>query len=353
MRATGGLVGIVLAWLIVSGAEAPARLSLWGGLDAVAVSGDGKRIAVGGQNRVVYVLDAATLAVQKRIPIGGRVVGLAFSRDGARLLAADDGDTLHWLDPAAGKAVAKVEQSAGLALTPAGEIAAVRDLTFTLGTRIRFLATANGAEKGKLEIKDRLSAFTFSADGKQLIALTASREGDEKRVAPRDVPKNLEGLARREFIQRNDGRVSTLRRFEAPSGKLVRDTTLWYTSDSVSTRLIAAGELVYAVNFSNVCARITSTGAVTLFQTDLLFNHGLGASPDGKVLAAGGLAEGSLGPIEGTRRVKFSIKALPGRSEYFACFTVRPDGSAYGVTSSFRLVKISRDGKVEKLVSVY
>jgi len=342
-----------LCLLLLSAAAAHGRPALWGGLDAVAVSADGKRVAAGGQSRVVYVLDGATLGVQQRVHVGGRVAQLAFNRDGARLLASDDGDTLHWLDPAAGKALLKVERSAGLAVTPAGDLAALRDLTFTLGTRIRFLATADGSEKGRLEIKDRLSAFTFSADGKQLVALTQSRDGDEKRVAPRDVPRNLEGLARREFIQRNDGRVADLRRFTAPAGKPVRDLTLWYTSDSDSTRLIAAGELLYMVNFSNVCAKVTATGTVSLFQTDLLFNHGLGASPDGKVLAAGGLAEGSLGPTGDSKRVKFTIQALPGRSEYFSHFAVRPDGSAYGVTSSFRLARVTKDGKVERLVAVY
>jgi hypothetical protein len=351
MRTANVLAGLVLGALLAPGTG--ARAPLWGGLDAVAVSADGQRVAVGGQSRVVYVLDGPTLSVQKRIHVGGRVTQLAFSRDGRQLLAVDDGDTLHWLDPAAGQAIAKREQSSGLALTPAGDLAAIRDLTFNLGTRIRFLATADRAEKGRLEMRDRLAAFTFTADGKELVVLTLSRAGDEKRVPPADVPKNLHGLARREFIQRNDGRVAELRRFEVPSGKPLRDQTLWYTSDSDSTLLIAAGELVYVLNFGNVCARVTAAGTVTLFQTDLLFNHGLGASADGKVLAAGGLAEGSLGPPHGGKRIPFTIQALPGRSEYFARFAVRPDGSAYGVTSSFRLARIGKDGKVEKLVPVY
>src|SRR5262249_16950956 len=43
-----------------------------GGLEAVAVSPDGKLVAAGGQNRVVYLLDAATLEVKRRIWLGAR-----------------------------------------------------------------------------------------------------------------------------------------------------------------------------------------------------------------------------------------------------------------------------------------
>src|SRR5262245_36220436 len=74
-----------------------------GGLEAIAVSPDGKRLAAGGQNRVVYLLDADTLEVQKRIWLGARVGRLAFTTDGKRLLVEDDADTLHLLDSTTGK----------------------------------------------------------------------------------------------------------------------------------------------------------------------------------------------------------------------------------------------------------
>jgi len=39
----------------------------------VAVSADGKQVAVGGQNRVLYLLDAGTLEVKRRLWLGARV----------------------------------------------------------------------------------------------------------------------------------------------------------------------------------------------------------------------------------------------------------------------------------------
>ena len=44
---------------------------------------------------------------------------------------------------------------------------------------------------------------------------------------------------------------------------------------------------------------------------------------------------------------------LPGQAEYFARFAVRDDGAAYGVTTGFRVVKIGKEGKLEKVAAVY
>jgi hypothetical protein len=90
-----------------------------------------------------------------------------------------------------------------------------------------------------------------------------------------------------------------------------------------------------------------------LFETGLVFNHGLGASADGKVLVCGGMREGLYGPLEGVARVKFTIDALPGWPEHFAGFAVAADGTAYGVTSAFRVVRIGKDGKVMKVAPVF
>jgi hypothetical protein len=203
-----------------------------------------------------------------------------------------------------------------------------------------------------LELKERVAGFTLAEDGKSLVVLTEARSGDEKRVPPREVPATLTGLARRKFILEHDGLVADLRVHEVATGKLIRQATLWYTSDPESSRLIRAGDTASIVNFRNDCARIGPAGAATLFESGLLFNYGVGASPDGKVLVCGGLDEGTHGPPEG-KRVRFALEPLPGAAEYFAAFAVRPDGSAYGVTSAFRAVRLGREGKVEKVAPVF
>src|SRR5262249_45359492 len=143
--------------------------------------------------------------------------------------------------------------------------------------------------------KGRPSAFALTADGKRLVVLTAARRGDERRVPADKVPRKLTGLARKEYRQRNDGLVADLLVFEVPSGKLLREHPLWYTSGSDTARLLVAGDVTWVLNFANVCARISSKGEVTLFETDVLFNYAVGASPDAKVLAVGGEREGTYG----------------------------------------------------------
>ena len=65
------------ALLLFVATPVPARAPRWGGLEAVAVSPDGKSLAVGGQNRTLYLLDASTLEVRRRVWVGGRIVFLA------------------------------------------------------------------------------------------------------------------------------------------------------------------------------------------------------------------------------------------------------------------------------------
>ena len=76
-------------------------------------------------------------------------------------------------------------------------------------------------------------------------------------------------------------------------------------------------------------------------------------SDDRKTLLTGGLRDGTLTNLENMNMVEFQISRLPGWPEYFAGFAVHKDGTVYGVTSSFRLIKISKEGKVEKEVPVY
>jgi hypothetical protein len=329
-----------------------ARAPRAGGLEAVAVSPDGKLLATGGQNRVLYLLAAPGLEVKQRLWFGARIGWLVFSRDGKRLLVEDDAETLHFLDTTTWKPVAAVKQC-GMTTTAAGaDLVAVRDLAFYSGTRLRLLSTADGSEKGRVDLRERVAAFSFDAAGKSLVVLTASRAGAETKVDASKVPASLEGLAREEFRQRHDGRVATLRTFALPGGKPVREVNLWYTSDSDSTTLFVDGPTTRVLNFTNACARIAADGTTTLFATGPGFNQAIGATADGKLLLAGGMREGTYGPPDGARRVKFEIDVLPGWAEYFAGFAVQRDGSAYGVTSAFRLVRIAKGGKVEKVVPV-
>jgi WD40 repeat protein len=322
-----------------------------GGLEAVAVSPDGKRLAVGGQNRVLYLLDAGTLAVGQRLWLGARIGSLAFSSDGKRLAALDDADVLRLLDLEKGKELARVEGVAGL--VAGADRVLVHDTGILSKGILRVYSLADLKEQARLEVPYRPAAYAFAASGKQAVLLSASERGTEKYVPATEVPEELTGLARLTFRQRYDGLESLLETRDVATGKLLKQQRLWYTSDSDSTVLARSGEVTLVFNRANICARIAADGTTTLFRTELFLNHGLGVSPDGKRLVAGGSGEGYWGPVEGGTPVKFALDALPGQAEYFARFAVRDDGTAYGVTTACRLVKIGPGGKVVRVVAVY
>jgi hypothetical protein len=341
---------LVVIFFLVSFALA-GGVSGRGGLDAVAVSSDGKWIATAGQNRVVYLLDADTLEVKKRVYLGVRVGGLAFSRDGTRLVIEDETDTLHLMDTSTAKVSVKLANMNGMLADPLGDQLIVRDLSEPEKQRLRRLSTLKLEDLGVIDLDDRASAYRLDATGKRLIILGASRPGDEKRVPANEVPRELTGLARWTFRLKYDGLVSQLTTVDLATGKPLERATMWYTSDSENTLVVPAGKTTYILNRVNICAKVVGD-KIDLFETPDRINYALGISPDNKTLLTGGIGTGTHGPVEG-KRTRFDVETLPGQAEMFTRFAVRADGSAVGVTSAFRVVRISREGKVEKVAAVY
>lgn len=321
-----------------------------GGLEAVASSPDAKLVAVGGQNRVVYLLDES-LQVKKRLYVKARVGNLAFSKDGKRLAVEDETDLLRLLDTSSGKEIARAKGVTGMVAF--GDLVALRDVSSFDSAVIRFLSLADLKEVGKIELTYRPAAWAFTEDGKRLLALSLSQTGTEKRIAPARYPKDLTGLARQEFRLKNDGLESLLELRDVAGGKVVEQARSWYVSDSDSTVLARAGKVVHVLNRSNLCARVEGKTA-KLYATSLFVNHAIGVSPDGSRLVLGGGIEGTWGKTEGDRdRKKFTLEPLSGQDEWFTRFAVLDDGTAFGVTSAYRAVRLDKDGRVEKVEAVY
>ena len=132
-------------------------------------------------------------------------------------------------------------------------------------------------------------------------------KGEEPKVPSGSIPKELKDVAKSEFIQRNDGKTGKLIVFEVPSGKVLREHDTFYTSDGAKTDM------------------------------------GL----------AGSLRDGARVGLPSWESVPFSLDRLPGWPEYFTRFVFHPDGTGYGVTTAYRLVKITKEGKIEKAVPVF
>ncbi|MCU0722740.1 MAG: hypothetical protein MUC63_03860 [Planctomycetes bacterium] len=322
----------------------------WGGHASVAVSPDGKTVVAGGASRTLYVLDAATLEVKKRLWMGGRVGNLCFNRDGSRLVVEDDDETLFLLDTAEWKTVLSVPKTGYVSCAPLADcLAAYRQ---ERASSIVFLSMTDGKQLGSVPLTEKVAALGLSPDGKKCVVLTESKKEGEDAVAYKDIPADVKGFDKNVFQQKHDGRTCTFLAFEAPSGAKVSEAKLWFTT-SLSRSLVAVREdAAYVFNYDNENAKIAFDGTTTLFPTQNGFNYGLGFSADQTCFLSGGLRDGTRGSIDGSNQVKFQLDRLQGWPEYFEGFGFHADGTGYGVTSAFRLVKLDKDGKVLACVPV-
>lgn len=345
-------IAAALALLAACASLASARDPEWGGLGAVAASPDGKLVACGGENRVLYVLDAATRDVRHRIWIQARVGALAFSKDGSRLCLEDDDEVLRIFDTATWKEVTRVADAGDCSFAPAADlVAAVTASGKEKG--VRFLSMTDGMEKGKVVVEGRISGVGLDASGTKLAVLSEPAEDKAEPKADRGtMPKELKGAAKKEWEQKNDGMTATLRWFEAPSGKAAGEAKTFYSARGrVAVR--RAGEFTFVLNYEDVCARISAKGEVTIFECTGSYNYGRGFSADGAFAINGGLRHGAVTTLDGGTGVKFEVDRLPGWPEYWAGFCSSSEGGFWGVTSASRLAKFTKDGKVEWVGPVY
>jgi len=346
------LPSLALASLLLAPLAAHAHTPL-GGL-AVAVSPDGKTVVAGGDSRTLYVLDAGSLAVKSRVWVKTSIWALHFSQDGTKLIVEDTGPTLSVVDTGTWQ-VERSEIKLGH-LSPARQV----DLGAALGQGsdgspvIRVVSLGDLAEKAAIPFEkgQRVAAFGLNADGTRLaVFMEGTKDEGEPTAKSGDTPKELRGAAAEEWKQRNDGKTAMFFEFEVPSGKKLAERKLFYTTGEA--RVFYAGGAVHAVSYSNVNARLAADGKVEIFQTANSFNYGHGISADQKVLLTGGLRDGSYTAVEGLRTAKFQADKLPGWPEYWKSFAIHSDGTAYGTTTAYRIVKIKPDGSIEKAAPVH
>ncbi len=166
-------VGVVTLWDLAAGKERRQFRGHRGGVDAVALSPDGRRLASGSwQDHTIRLWGAATGAERSTIklpmPRGHNygAVPLLFSADG-RVLFSGSADrmnlSLYLWDPETGKELRRLDlQASHLALSRDGKLLAV-----TGGEKVITLVdTATGRARGRITAE--AGALAFSPDGRVL-----------------------------------------------------------------------------------------------------------------------------------------------------------------------------------------
>lgn len=345
------IVALVLGFMIVSAASALAATPL-GGL-AVAVSPAGNTLAAAGDNRVLYVLSAGKLEVTNRIWLGVCIVELQFNKDGSTLLAEDTNGTIHLIDAKTWQVTKKLPKAEKMSIARNADLGAGLDPNYN-GQVIRFVSLTDLSEKGKIVFaKDqKVAALGLDAKGERLGVLLESVNDDTEPKGAKP-PADVKGLALDEFKMKNDGKTSLFMVFKVPSGEKVSEHKLYFSASIVGAKVLFQGENALVVNYSNLNAKIDPKGEITLFNLDNSFNYGLGFSADQAVLMSGGLSVGTYTKVDGLNMTKFEPDKLQGWPEYFKGFAVAGDGTAYGSTSAYRIVKIKPGGGFEKSVPVF
>lgn len=323
-----------------------------GGL-TVALSPDEKVMVAAGDNRTLYVIDPATMEVTGRVWLGVCIVELQFNKDGGKLLAEDTDGALHLIDAKTWK----VEKNS----PKAGSMSAARDADLVAGLNadyngqiVRILSMSDLSEKGqvKFEKGQKVAAMSLDAGGKRLAVWLESVNDDSEPKGAKP-PADLKGLAAEDFKLKNDGKTSMVMVFKVPGGEKISEHKLYYSPSITGARALFQGDNVLVVNYMNLNAKITPEGEVTLFDLDNSFNYGLGFAPDQSVIMSGGLSVGTYTKTADLTKTVFKPDRLSGWPEYFKGFVVAKDGTAYGSTSAYRIIKVKPDGAFDRSVPVF
>lgn len=344
---------MVLAMLTVllAGSAALAATPL-GGL-AVALSPAGTPLVAAGDSRVLYVMDAGKMEVSHRIWLGVCIVDLQFNRDGSVLLAEDTDGTIHAIDTKIWQVQKQMQKAGRMSAAPSADLIAGLNPDYN-GHIIRFLSMTDLSEKGKVVFEKGQEVMSMGLDaagGKLAVLLvSAADESEPKGAKP---PADLKGLALEEFRLKNDGKTSMFMVFKVPDGTKVSEHKLWYSASSSGWKTLFHGDNALIINYSNLNAQISPSGDLSLFNLDNSFNYGMGMSADQKIFMSGGLSHGTYTKVEGMNKSPFKPDRLPGWPEYFKSFAVAADGTAYGATSAYRIIRISPGGTADKSFPVF
>ncbi len=173
LLAAGGWDNLVYLWEVASGKEIAKLSGHQGVVIAVAFAADGKTLASGGDHGAIRLWDVAgKREVGQLKGHEGRVLQLAFLPDGKTLLSSGRDNTLRVWDSAAGKELRRIEgahvQFGSFALSPDGKLLAAPGGEYG---RPSLWEIATGKKLRELPGHAfAMTAFTFSADGKRLAA---------------------------------------------------------------------------------------------------------------------------------------------------------------------------------------
>lgn len=322
-------------------------------LGAVVVSPDGATVYAAGDNRALYVIDAATLDVKARHALGSNPHTLMISADGATLVVHDTASRLIFLSTSDWSRKAVVDDAQAIALAAGADavvaVGGARRDGGAYTTALKVYALADGAPKSDFAVKGDVQAVAAAPDLSSFTAMTKPVKDDsETRTQP---PKDLPAGERGEFEMRNDGNAAEIVILDKAGAETFRGKT-WFSASDATTSA-HDGTSAYFFGYNNKNAKIGADGSVTFVQLAPRYLYGVDASPDGKRVAAGSLRDGAVHGLADGSTAQFKLDEVEGWPEYFRAFAFAPDGTVFAGTSAYRLIRVGPDGTIQASQPVF
>ncbi|QDC08129.1 hypothetical protein FHY55_02225 [Oceanicola sp. D3] len=329
----------------------PAAANLpTGGLGGFSLSPDGTTLLAGGDNRVIYMIDTATMEVKDRIWSPTMPVWIDHSADGSLVYVLDSDDLLT--------AYAAADMS------KKWEIQRVRDMAFrpeaqriviwkgvSGGSEIAVIDAATGGQVKTVTTPEPLAIESagLSDDGTTLLAITRQQKTeDETKEKPGD---DVKGLEKEIFRKKHDGYVSSLLKIDLEAGT-TEALPSWYSASNFDD-IRAVGEQVFYLKPGSDPMVLGADGEVTMLDLQRTNGDYVEISPDGSEMVAGDGGKVSFIPVTGGAPLTLGVEDLPGWFEKTQGFEYLPDGKVLAVTDGWRIVVIDRAAGTATAYPVY
>jgi hypothetical protein len=228
------------------------------------------------------------------------------------------------------------------------DLFAAMEEDYSNGPSVYFHSVADNSVKGSMRFAkgERIIGLGLNAEGTKVGVVFAGKDDpSEKKVEYKDIPKDLKEPARTTFQQQNDGKTGRIVFAEVPSGKILGDHKTYYTTSGCD--VVLNGDKACLVVTSGPQAMVGADGNVELFLLPQ-YGYGSGVSPDRKLIVAGGMGQFSITPFDPITPVNGTSSRLPGFPEYFKGFAMNNEGPIYAATTAYRVMRINRNGNIEK-----
>ena len=330
--------------------SSPARA-----LHSVAASPDGKTVAAGGDNRVLYVVNAETWEVVRRVWMGARVRGVSFTPDGALCVVLGGDHVARVLRPADWSTVREVKGLENLTLAAKAPVAISSGRAKGGGYRdqaVKIWALPGFELQGEVALAKgtRAAGLGITADGKTAYCRSAYiKDEAEKQADPGPEPKDY--AAKVLWRARKDGRVSETSVIDLAGKRVVKTVRHFDTPSKFRLCPVPAGVLTVAYDR---CLGVTNveTGQYEVLLTGA-FAYGSGQAADGTIYT-GSLRSFAVMAPDGKALAKQRIGSIPGWPEYFRGFAPLGADKVVGITDAWRIIVIdAKSHAVLKKVNVY